>query len=220
MKPLLLLATAGVLIFQSCKLAEPVGYNAYANGHNNQSAFMQDVQVEVGGKKTLNSNSEVAPSYTRKQLIEEQKVPTYGIFNISENFRKMTNRSHNLYSFIDDWMGTPYRLGGTTRRGIDCSAFMQEIYNSIYKFRLPRTSRDQYQIATKINAKDHLREGDLVFFKIRSKAISHVGIYLADGKFAHASSSKGVIISSLDQDYWRKYYVGGGRVEDAVYAFH
>ncbi|MBX9449881.1 MAG: C40 family peptidase [Taibaiella sp.] len=69
---------------------------------------------------------------------------------------------------------------------------------------MPRTSRDQYSISKKIGSKDELREGDLVFFKIRSRAISHVGIYLADGKFAHASSSKGVVISSLDQDYWSK----------------
>lgn len=219
MNRLLLLSAVGLIFFQSCKLAEPVGYNAYANGHQ-RTTFIQDVEVVVGDRKNLNSNSEIAPSYTRKQLMEEQQVPTYSIFNISENFRKMTARSESLYTFIEDWLGTPYRLGGTTRRGIDCSAFMQEVFAAVYKYRIPRTSRDQYAIAKKINSKEELREGDLVFFKIRSKQISHVGIYLADGKFAHASSSRGVVISSLDEEYWRRYYVGGGRVEEAIYALN
>lgn len=116
-----------------------------------------------------------------------------------------------LIDFIQDWYGVPYRLGGTTKRGIDCSAFVQRLYERVYDMDVVRTSREQYSVSKKLKAKD-LVEGDLVFFKIRSRAISHVGVYLGDGKFVHASSSKGVMISDLDHAYWTRYYVGGGRI--------
>lgn len=220
MKQTLYVFLGGFLLLASCKLAEPVGYNAYSKSASNEkNNFIEGVNVEVGSTKTISNNSEITPTYTKKQLAEEKSLTSYSIFNIPETFRQLTKRSQNLYSFIDNWYGTPYRFGGTTRRGIDCSAFMQEIFNGVYKYRLPRTSRDQFAISKKINRQEDLREGDLVFFKIRTSSISHVGIYLADGKFAHASSSKGVIISNLGENYWSRYYAGGGRVEEAVYAF-
>lgn len=220
MKQALYVFLGSILFLASCKLAEPVGYNAYSKSASNEkNKFIGGVNVEVGSTKTISNNSEITPTYTKKQLAEEKNLPSYSIFNIPETFRQLTKRSQNLYAFIDNWYGTPYRFGGTTRRGIDCSAFMQEIYNGVYKYRLPRTSRDQFSISKKINRQEDLREGDLVFFKIRTSSISHVGIYLADGKFAHASSSKGVTISNLGENYWSRYYVGGGRVEEAVYAF-
>src|SRR5690606_18933498 len=117
-----------------------------------------------------------------------------------------------LYAFIDDWYGIPYRYGGTTRKGIDCSAFTRQLYNDVYNKELLRTSSEQFNTSNFIGNQSQLKEGDLVFFKIRSKNISHVGVYLSDGKFVHASRSKGIVISSLDDAYWSRYYVGGGRV--------
>lgn len=209
-----ILIALGLITLGSCKLAEPVGYTAYTNGH-----IKEPIKPSPIEEKIVNT-PETTPTYTKKQLAEESRLNAYSIFNIPETMRMMDKRSKNLYATVDNWYGTPYRMGGTSRRGIDCSAFMQEVYGNVYKYKLPRTSRDQFATAMKINNKENLREGDLVFFKIRTKDISHVGIYLADGKFAHASSSKGVVISSLDQAYWTKYYVGGGRVEAAIYAYH
>lgn len=181
--------------------------------------FIENVQLKGGGEKVI-KNEQEAVSYTPEELAEEQSQQTFTIYNITGTIQKMNKRSKDLYAMIDSWYGTPYKLGGTTRKAIDCSAFMQKLYSGIYKHQLPRTAKEQFAHAKYIAGKQDLREGDLVFFKIRSKNISHVGIYLADGKFAHASSSKGVIISSLDSKYWTKYYVGGGRVESAIYAFN
>lgn len=208
---------ASVSILASCKLAEPVGYNAYVNNQNN-SQFIENMEV-AGGKTEIVLDQPII-TYTPEQLKEEKSQDVYTVSNITKSVEYLDKRSRNLFSFIESWYGTPYRFGGTTRKGIDCSAFMMEIFRNVYKYKLPRTSREQYKISHKINNVEDLREGDLVFFKIRTRDISHVGIYLGNGKFAHASSSKGVVISDLGSKYWNKYYVGGGRVNEAIYAYY
>jgi hypothetical protein len=115
-----------------------------------------------------------------------------------------------LYGFIEKWWATPYQYGGANSDGVDCSAYSGTLIHEVYGITLSRTARSQYQECKKIK-KDHLREGDLVFFKIRH-AISHVGVYLGNGFFTHASTSNGVIISSLDDPYYSKKFVGGGRI--------
>lgn len=117
-----------------------------------------------------------------------------------------------LYSFIDEWYGTRYRLGGTDKRGIDCSAFVQRLYARVFNISLFRTAAEQFNVCHSIWNKEDLHEGDLVFFNIRTKRISHVGIYLMNDYFVHSASSHGVMISRLSDAYWRKYYAGAGRV--------
>lgn len=117
-----------------------------------------------------------------------------------------------LYSFIDEWYGTRYRLGGTDQSGIDCSAFVQRLYARVFNVSLFRTAAEQFRICHSIWNKEELKEGDLVFFNIRTKRISHVGIYLMNDYFVHSSVSQGVMISKLSDAYWRKYYAGAGRV--------
>ena len=115
-----------------------------------------------------------------------------------------------LYNFIDDWYGTHYRMGGTTKKGIDCSAFSGTLLSTIYSFDMPRTAREQYKVCEKIN-KDNLMAGDLVFFNTRG-GVSHVGVYLTNNYFVHSSSSDGVKISSLDEAFYSRKFIGGGRV--------
>lgn len=116
----------------------------------------------------------------------------------------------SLYSFIDEWYGTHYRMGGTTKKGIDCSAFSGTLLSAIYSFNVPRTAREQYKVCEHLNKED-LLSGDLVFFNTRG-GVSHVGVYLTNGYFVHSSSSEGVKISSLGEDYYSRKFICGGRV--------
>jgi cell wall-associated NlpC family hydrolase len=115
-----------------------------------------------------------------------------------------------LYQSIESWYGTRYVFGGTSHRGVDCSSLMQHLYKSTYSFEIPRTAVTQYRATTRIS-QDELKEGDLVFFHTTRAGISHVGFYLGNRRFIHASSSRGVTISSLDESYYVKCYRGGGR---------
>jgi len=121
-----------------------------------------------------------------------------------------TTASTKLYQFVYDWLGTPYRLGGDSKKGIDCSKFSLALYENVFNTTIGYNSRNQFANVTPIE-KDNLQAGDLVFFKIRSKSITHVGVYIGDDKFAHASSSKGVMVSNLNEPYWKRYYYNGGR---------
>jgi hypothetical protein len=115
-----------------------------------------------------------------------------------------------LYDFIDEWWGTRYRYGGTTKNGVDCSSFTRKVLESVYGITAPRTAAEQYDTSEKLAA-DQLVEGDLVFFNTRG-GVSHVGIYLGDNYFAHSSIKYGVTISSLKDDYYSRKFIGGGRV--------
>lgn len=133
---------------------------------------------------------------------------------LNRNVELVTNTS--LIGFIDEWWGTKYRYGGTTKKGIDCSSFTGLLMGSVFGFTLPRTARQQYEICSKLK-KDDMLEGDLVFFNTRG-GVSHVGIYLGDGYFVHSSSSAGVTINSLNENYYSRKFIGGGRIENEHYA--
>ena len=102
------------------------------------------------------------------------------------------------------WAGTPYRIGGTTDRGIDCSALVRNVFRDTFDVELPRTTYDQVHEGRPIDRQE-LQAGDLVFFRPPGR-YNHVGIYVGNGYFLHASTSKGVIISRLDNSYWQRYY--------------
>ena len=121
-----------------------------------------------------------------------------------------------LFKQVDEWLGIRYRLGGSTKSGIDCSALMQTLFTSIYGISLPRTAREQFQVSTRISRED-IKEGDLIFFNTTG-GVSHVGLYIQNNKFVHASSSGGVTISDLDEDYWVRKFIGVRRVEESATA--
>ncbi len=117
-----------------------------------------------------------------------------------------------LLQKIDEWWGTPYLYGGSSKRGVDCSYFTLDVMNAIYNTNLKRTAAEQYTQSEKIDWTD-LKEGDLIFFKTdASRSITHVGIYMSNNKFVHASTSQGVTISDLSEPYWQKRLYSLGRV--------
>lgn len=146
------------------------------------------------------NNLEAAQSWQFKyaQLLD---VPVEDVSNVK------------LFSFIEDWWGTPYRMGGKEKTGIDCSNFVNTLMSAVFQMSVAGNSIELFKKVKRLGNKKELQMGDLVFFAInRSKRISHVGIYLENDRFVHASSSSGVVISDLKEPYWSKYYAGAGRL--------
>ena len=129
---------------------------------------------------------------------EPQEIPLV----TPQNQAHQLNERHEqtLFDVYQQWEGVPYRWGGNTQSGVDCSAFVQIAFQDAWQISLPRTTKNQSNTGKKINRKD-AHYGDLVFFRINS-TLEHVGVYIGNQRFMHASSSKGVIISRLDNPYW------------------
>jgi cell wall-associated NlpC family hydrolase len=124
-------------------------------------------------------------------------------------------RGH-LYEHYKLWKGTPYRMGGLTTHGIDCSGFVLVTFKALMDTRLPRTVDEQATLGRGIGPSE-LRTGDLVFFKTGS-AMRHVGIYLDHGRFMHASTRRGVMISALADGYWRQRFWQARRIRESLVA--
>ncbi len=122
----------------------------------------------------------------------------------------MASANSKMDTVIAKTIGTTYKTGGMSTAGFDCSGFTKYVFNKV-GLTLPRTSKAQFNIGTAVS-KSKLRSGDLVFFNTLGKGVSHVGIYVGNGKFAQSSSSHGVTITSLSNSYWSKRYVGAKRV--------
>ncbi|HRP88905.1 MAG TPA: C40 family peptidase [Edaphocola sp.] len=165
-------------------------------------------------RKKLTKKSTTTPPVIQPEFVDEpEPAPDFkNKSTISRSLVETRRNSPKLYSFIQDWYGTPYRLGGTSKRAIDCSAFTRQLFSDVYAKGLDRTAAMQYMMTSRIYSKDELKEGDLVFFSIKTKRISHVGVYLGEGRFVHASSSRGVMVSNLSESYWTRYYAGAGRL--------
>jgi cell wall-associated NlpC family hydrolase len=116
-----------------------------------------------------------------------------------------------LYNQYKEWKGTPYKTGGLSKKGIDCSGLVYLTFKYKFGVELPRTTKKQVDLGKLVN-KNNLFPGDLIFFKtgIWNR---HVGIFIEMNKFMHSSTSRGVIISSLDDEYWRKKYYLAKRID-------
>ena len=119
-------------------------------------------------------------------------------------------RCKEFYLKVLDWLETPYRYGGNSKKGIDCSRLVIRLTKKIYYDSINGSAASIYNNCS-IMERDQLAEGDLVFFKINRSYISHVGVYLYDGLFVHATVGKGVMVNSLDEEYYKKYFFGAGR---------
>ncbi|NDV68400.1 C40 family peptidase [Dysgonomonas sp. 25] len=130
-----------------------------------------------------------------------------------KNTNKDDDKNMKLYAECSLWMGVKYRYGGTTKRGVDCSGLALNIYKNAYGKSIPRSTTD-LSAKVKTISKGSLYAGDLVFFATTNnkKKPTHVGIYLKDGYFIHASTSRGVVVNHLDENYYKKNWLKAGRI--------
>jgi murein DD-endopeptidase / murein LD-carboxypeptidase len=163
-------------------------------------------------QKTAEPVVQKKPTYTQKHKPHEvkNKHKTSDLESVLGVSSKEIKKS-KLYSFIQDWYGVPYKYGGCKKSGVDCSCFINILYEQVYHQQLIGNAAELYNTSEKIGL-NKVKEGDLVFFKINVSYVSHVGVFLRGDHFVHASTSKGVIVSSLNEAYYKKYFYGAGRL--------
>jgi hypothetical protein len=209
MKNLLLVAVAlSVFTVTSfTTLAQPK--NDFLKDNN---AFEYSTHKYFSAVSNIKSNS----NYNRASTLEATESCNPLQFKYAQILNREVETISNtyLYNFIDEWWAVKYRYGGTTKRGVDCSSYTGQLLYTVFGINLPRTAHEQYAKCSRINKYD-LREGDLVFFNTRG-GISHVGVYLSDGYFTHSSCSAGVTISNLEDSYYSRKFIGGGRVIENI----
>ena len=194
-----------------------------SNTVKKETKFLDQIDVPVESSRSK-KNDEAIVTAVKKET-PETRTRNYrkdGAENLSQlqvKYSVLLNtpaeevKNTKMFEFIDDWYGTPYRLGGTTKKGVDCSAFSQFLFAAVYGLTIPRTAREQYSLTSRIS-RTQLKEGDLIFFNTRG-GVSHVGIYLQNNKFVHASTSGGVMISDIFEEYWARKFVGVGRLKNS-----
>lgn len=156
-------------------------------------------QVSIHQKVTFPNNK-----------LNVNKAKSIDVFNTKSDYTsKQVKINNNLFDFYNNWEGVRYKMGGTSKNGIDCSGFVQKALKEKFNLTLPRSTGEQARIGKPIK-KSELQMGDLVFFK--TGRTNHVGIYIEDGKFMHASTKIGVTISELESDYFAKNYWKAQRV--------
>jgi peptidoglycan endopeptidase LytE len=184
-----------------------------------RSNRLRSVTLKVGQVLTFDKIETEEESEESKESLEsslEQLPEDKGEkHDPADRLEKWNNpEERNLFVRVaKTFLGAPYRLGGSTLRGIDCSAFVKKIYE-IFNTHLPRTTREQFQIGKRVE-KHELEEGDLVFFKTRRSNNGHVGIYIGNNEFVHASRlNKEVKVDNLDTPYFSKHFLKGVRVKE------
>ena len=188
---------------------------------------MEDIEINVTPDGNTTTIAKATPQQEKASPIYKPSIPASatgveieGVTSLQLKYALLldaeveTVAQNTLLDVIESWWGTRYQLGGNDKSGIDCSAFTHVLYDTLFKINLPRTSRDQFAALVSVSPAD-MKEGDLVFFSSGS-SISHVGFYLRNNKFVHASTSEGVTISSLNDGYWSRRFVGVGRYDASV----
>ncbi|GAB4292982.1 MAG: hypothetical protein Kow0098_13530 [Ignavibacteriaceae bacterium] len=216
---ILLFLTAGLLLLAGCSASSgSYRYNSSTNGDDSSNSVIRFESEQVNPDELLPEDL-VDDS---EELPEELEVEiTEVIHNLSSSVpdgdvsADQFNKREQLLMEIIKYLDTPYKYGGNNVNGIDCSGFTKNVFESTFGITLERSARGQFTQGTPINEKNELEFGDLVFFNTRRNVKpGHVGIYIGDDLFAHASSKHGVIISSLNHNYYSNRFMGGRRLNN------
>ena len=215
-----------ILFFASCSTFKPASSaNTASEPKQQQSSieFISDVSINPRSNKGTTVNDKKNNNYYRQPVKVSSRLSAIENFSsvqfkyaILEDAAVEEMRNEKLLDFMEEWFGAKYHFGGNGKDGIDCSAFVSTLMSSVYGLNnLPRMSKDQYYATPRIGKKQ-LQEGDLVFFHTygKRKTVTHVGVYLRNNKFIHASIS-GVMISDMSDGYYADHYVGAGRALDS-----
>ncbi len=182
----------------------------FASGNNGNSGNVPrftcdqtpaELQVEEGEAKAEDDHR-VSTEKMKSEIDRIEKAPAANAAGTARD---------KMMEVILSYMGTPYRIGGYDHSGMDCSGFSMVVFNSAFGIALPHSALEQASLGNGVS-KDALNTGDLVFFKTVPDRISHVGIYLGDNLFAHASVTQGVTISSLESTYYQRRYAGAKKI--------
>lgn len=152
------------------------------------------------------SGKEIKEERTEDNIVYETRIESVGSSeqNPAIDHKKMMN-------VINKWIGVPYKYGGKDESGFDCSGFTSYVYDKTFGIRVPPYSVDQYKMGRSVNDEE-MKFGDLVFFNTTGRIPSHVGIYVGSQRFAHSSTQKGVVISSLNSNYYKRRFLGARRL--------
>jgi cell wall-associated NlpC family hydrolase len=220
----LFISVAGLLIHAGCSASSTSA--RFGKSTTNSESKENETRYSPS-KETLQSYTADSLNYDPSLDDEEfDEDPTEELtIDYAEVLRRITPSSENLNADLGSvrekivmeiikYLNTPYKYGGNTKKGIDCSAFTKTVYESSLSLSLDRTARDQFNQGLAITDRLDLKFGDLVFFNTRRRVRpGHVGIYLGENLFAHASRKLGVTISSLDENYYHQRYMGGRRLD-------
>jgi murein DD-endopeptidase / murein LD-carboxypeptidase len=196
-KFVLLLMLISGLCFTSCKSTK-------------QAERKKDRTEKVSKKKKEKKDKDLTEDTVTKANREaEQKLKLKYAEILGVNDRQLQNVA--LIKFVDEWQGVPYKYGGGNKSGVDCSNFTSLLYENVFSKKIIGNSAQLAELTAPVKESNY-KEGDLLFFKIKGDKISHVGVYLINNKFVHATTSKGVMINDLSETYYKKYFIKAGRI--------
>lgn len=205
------------IFFISCSSStQSERYNQPQKEDEKSSASVRFTSVENKDTSAFNNVSEEQPEFDEVP-VEDYPVNTKEFVGKYEKMGSLstalTTREKILFEIIS-YLDTPYKYGGVDRNGVDCSAFTQLVFQTSIGLDLPRTASQQFDLGDNISSENDLEFGDLIFFNTTRRAYpGHVGIYIGENLFAHASRSLGVTVSSLQSSYYKNRFVGGRRIK-------
>ncbi len=203
---LVLLCAIAPEFLAGCAASSPRFNSDPASGERVEDENEMRFATRIREEEEREDDRKIDVDRVRKQLTSN----TAPVTRYSNRTPAGLDRDRLLIELVS-YLGAPYEYGGNARDGIDCSGLTMKVYESGAARRLPRSAREQFTVGSPVAKKD-LEFGDLVFFNTTGRRPSHVGIYIEDDLFAHASVSKGVTLSSLESTYYRKRFIGARRV--------